>query len=105
MLQDTNSLFHIGVSILCHGGPKDRFQGRLRRAFPWLLTATRRWLQSPRANPEEARNTSGRSLRRLKLANYRLAGEREICLSEARIHFITDRTAAVSRRSQKRWRS
>ena len=43
VLRDTDSLFHIGVGVLCHGGSNVRFEGRLRRAFPWLLTTTRRW--------------------------------------------------------------
>ena len=88
VFQDMNSLFHIGVSVLSHRGPGKSFDGQLRRAFPWLLTATRRWLVSSRANPEGAQNKDGRTLRRLKLRNYRLPGVREINLSEARVHLI-----------------
>ena len=109
VLRDADSLFHIGVSVLCHGGSTVGLEGRLRRAFPWLLRATRRWLSSPRANPQpapadqqkapsDAQKTSAdsqkaasqtrRRLRHLKLTNYRLPGERVITLSDARVHLV-----------------
>jgi hypothetical protein len=49
LLRDADSLFHIGVGVLCYGGGDDPFKGRIRRAFPWLLRATREWLDSPEA--------------------------------------------------------
>jgi hypothetical protein len=88
LLRDTGSLFHIGVSVLCHAGTSDGFNGRLRRAFPWLLTATRRWLGSPRAKPVGSQPGEFRRLRRLRLTNYRLPGVREIVLSDARVHLM-----------------
>ena len=88
VVQETDSLFQVGVNVLSHGGPASRFNGRLRRAFPWLLTAVRRWLSSSRANPEEARASTERSLRTVKLTDYRLAGIREINLSDARVHLM-----------------
>jgi hypothetical protein len=88
VLRDTDSLFHIGVGVLCHGGSNVRFEGRLRRAFPWLLTATRRWRASPRANSQDAPVQTRGTLRRLTLTNYRLSGVRDITLADARVHLV-----------------
>jgi hypothetical protein len=90
LLRDTDAPFQVGISVLRHAGGKAPFQGRLRRAFPWLLTAARQWLAAPGAQlTDHAANASGsRHLRRLSLHNYRLPGTREITLSDAGVHLI-----------------
>jgi energy-coupling factor transporter ATP-binding protein EcfA2 len=90
LVRTTESLYHIGVSLLVHAGEQQAFQGKLRRAFPWLLRATQRWFASARSRPQpdpSATETPGR-LQRLSLYNYRLPGQREIVLEEARVHLI-----------------
>lgn len=89
VLRDSESLFHIGVGVLHHDGSDKGLNGKLRRAFPWLLTATRRWMQSGRAQTgagTEARARGG--LRHLTLTDYRLPGRREIVLSNSRVHLM-----------------
>src|SRR4029079_13499901 len=88
VLRDTDSLFHIGVSVLCAAGGSEPFKGRRRRAFPWLLNATREWLSSPDATQGKRGANPGRRLRRLTLNNYRLPGTREIVFSNAQVHLI-----------------
>ena len=88
LLQDTDSLFHVGIGILCHGREGAHFEKQLRRAFPWLLTATRSWLGSKRANADLTVNAAPRALRQLTLRNYRLAGTREISLANTRVHLM-----------------
>src|SRR5580765_1540917 len=49
LLRQTDSLTHVGINVLCHGGTGVGFKGRLRRALPWHLKATRLWLESKAA--------------------------------------------------------
>src|SRR4029079_10700009 len=88
VLRNTAPLFHTGVSVLCAAGGSEPFKGRLRRAFPWLLNATREWLSSPDATHGKRGANPGRRLRRLTLNNYRLPGTREIVFSNAQVHLI-----------------
>jgi energy-coupling factor transporter ATP-binding protein EcfA2 len=103
-LRDTDSLAHIGVNVLAYGGTADQFNGRTRRAFPWLLKATRDWLESPDSKPPKVDGPKSdalndrtdtpilardrRRLRKLTLVNYRLPGTRTIVLSDARVHLV-----------------
>lgn len=88
-LRDSDSLFHIGVGVLHHDGSANGLNGKLRRAFPWLLTATRRWMQSDRAQTADGTKVHARGgLRHLRLTDYRLPGQREIVLSNSRVHLM-----------------
>jgi ABC-type cobalamin/Fe3+-siderophores transport system ATPase subunit len=86
----TESLFHVGVGLLVHGGDDVVFRGGLRRAFPWLLGATRKWLDSPHSKPPQAPDqpAAGRRLERLSLSNYRLPGVRIFELARNRVHLV-----------------
>jgi energy-coupling factor transporter ATP-binding protein EcfA2 len=86
-LRDSNSLSQVGISVLRHGGA-DRFEDRLRRAFPWLLQATRRWLESPRARRGAEPDAAPSILRELTLTDYRLPGRRKLAFAEARVHLV-----------------
>jgi energy-coupling factor transporter ATP-binding protein EcfA2 len=107
VLRSADSLYHVGFGVLLHGGPSAGFDQRLRRAFPWLLTATRRWFASPRARAVEPPSTppgtaagpavtapgptrTSSRLRRLTLENYRLSAKRAITLAAApaRVHLL-----------------
>ncbi len=110
LLRQTDSLTHVGINVLCHGGTSVGFNGRLRRAFPWLLKATRLWLESkgaesviavepqpgaqtaqaaPPVVPAPANGNGARArLERLVMTNYRLPGVRELILNDARVHLI-----------------
>jgi hypothetical protein len=111
---ESDSLHHIGVGILCYAGADKPFG--LRRAFPWLLKATRRWFGSDDAKPQaEARpapaaagatqapappsppsaseSTPARvplgRLGKVTLSNYRLPGTRDLELADAaRVHLV-----------------
>jgi hypothetical protein len=112
--RESDSLYHIGVGILCYAGSDKPFG--LRRAFPWLLNATRRWFGSDDAKPqaetrqapaapgatqpapaplvppsESGSTPTGTPLRRLRkvtLSDYRLPGTRDLQLEEAQVHLI-----------------
>ena len=89
VLRDTDSLFHIGVGVLHHDGSALGGDGRLRRTFPWLLAATRRWMQSDRAQMQKATDARSRGrLRQITLTDYRLPGVREIVLTDSRVHLM-----------------
>jgi hypothetical protein len=88
VLRSADSLYHIGFGVLRYGGAEVGLDRRLRRAFPWLLTATRRWLGSSRARRAVGDETPRRRLRRLTLKNYRLSAERVISLAPARVHLL-----------------
>jgi AAA domain-containing protein len=60
----------IGVSILVCASDATPDDASLRRAFSWLLAATRSWLQDPPPAAPERRLTG------VQLANYRLPGQR-----------------------------
>lgn len=85
-LRDSDSLFHVGIGVLCYSGGAFK-EGSLRRAFPWLLKATREWFGSPHAQPAVTPG-NGRSLREIRLSNYRLPGDRHLKLSPTRVHLV-----------------
>ena len=115
-LRESDSLYHVGVGILCYSSD-NRFRDNLRRAFPWLLKATRRWMQSSNAKPPVAAQPSqdaetatpptasapttqaparaappaasaARRLRSITLTNYRLPGTRTLSLADASVHLV-----------------
>ena len=85
-LRDSDSLFHIGIGVLCYSGGAFK-EGSLRRAFPWLLKATSEWLGSAHAQPVVPAPNRGR-LGEIRLTNYRLPGDRHIKLSPTRVHLL-----------------
>lgn len=90
--QTTEFLFQVGLHLLRPSGPgpTQLFQdGDLRRAFPWLLGATRAWYASLAA---ATCPVSTRRLRALTLRDYRIAGERRLLLDPAqRLHLVQGR--------------
>jgi energy-coupling factor transporter ATP-binding protein EcfA2 len=90
LLQTTESLHQVGISVLLHQGHQTAFEGQLRRAFPWLLRATQHWFASPRSQPpaEAVSNSAPDRLTRLCLFNYRLPGQRDITLANSQVHLI-----------------
>lgn len=82
--RDTRSFLDaVGVNLLTvrsDGEPLARAD--LRRAFPWLLQATRSWYTRP--EPEESR----KALKSIKLVNYRLPGQRILELKPVPVHLI-----------------
>lgn len=106
-LRDSDSLYHIGVGILRYQKGVQPYADRLRRAFPWLLKATRQWLESADAKAPEvaevlpqAANAAAavstqpsataapRQLRSVSLTNYRLPGTRTLELADTSVHLI-----------------
>lgn len=71
----------LGVSLLVAPfAPAD-----LRRAFPWLLQATRAWYEAQKpTEPGEPR----KPLRTIELVNYRLPGRRILDLQPAPVHLV-----------------
>ncbi len=92
LLRDTDSLFQLGVGVLQHH-ETDGYAGRLRRALPWLLTATQQWFASSRSRAPKSSLTPaaipfGR-LTNLRLTNYRHAGLREVVFHrDHRVHLV-----------------
>ena len=92
LVRSTDSLFQLGVGVLQHD-EKEGYRGRLRRALPWLLTATQQWFASTRssvsgASPKVSEAFRGR-LTNLRLTNYRHAGLRELVFHrDHRVHLI-----------------
>lgn len=79
----TSYLHAIGVSELYHTG-KGFDDDSLRRAFPWLLRATRTWL-----NGTDAGARTSWKLLSLTLESYRLPGRRILKLDPAvRLHLV-----------------
>jgi hypothetical protein len=78
------SFWHsIGVNVLVSTGDEVPQVDHVRRAFAWLLAATRNWLNNPPAAVPAS------CLRKVVLTNYRLPGEREWTLaSEAKVHLL-----------------
>jgi hypothetical protein len=88
LLDGGDVLSHIGIGLLCHAGNGGAYDGRLRRAFPWLLGATHRWAKSSRSRPpadDGAKLDSGR-LERVVMTDYRLRGTRTLSFGTARVH-------------------
>ncbi len=94
----TDCLFHIGVSLLGYVAPSQTdeqqqaawqvdVERRLRRAFPWLLCATKAWL-GPATSPLGPPAPLVRRLSKLTLQNYRVAGKRAISMADARVHLV-----------------
>ena len=105
LLRTTDSLFHVGISLLVHKGGDCPFGRNLRRGLPWLLTATRQWLESELSRPPKPRVAEGSApgppagdaaaaraapdrLDAIKLSNYRLPGSRELKLAPSRVHLV-----------------
>jgi hypothetical protein len=105
LLRKTDSLFHVGISLLLDKGGDDPFGHGLRRGLPWLLTATRHWLDSDLSKPPKPKAEDGSTaaavpatpaavtsangrLETIKLSNYRLPGSRQFKLANARVHLV-----------------
>jgi energy-coupling factor transporter ATP-binding protein EcfA2 len=86
LLKGTESLFHIGIGVLVHRGCAEPYGEGLRRAFPWLLTATRKWLSSNAAQPRAG--AAAHRLDRIVLSDYRLRGKRDVHLASTRVHLL-----------------
>lgn len=86
-------LHGVGVNLLEFGpaaGPDD--EAGVRRAFCWLLTATRAWFEGA-GRPKVT--VAGQRFRGLTLTNWRLPGERRLHLHEAaRCHLIHGRNGS-----------
>ncbi len=89
-----NYLHGIGVNVLeyeerpkpARRAERDR---RIRRAFCWLLTATRAWYGTLAAKAAKAAKAGGPAFSELALANWRLAGGRRLELSgEHAVHLL-----------------
>src|SRR5262249_9164523 len=104
----TNYLQAIGINVL-RANPAHSFDlPAVRRAFPWLLIATRRWYarlhESPVPSSSDHKHQDDQSrtdgvlrgrLARLELENYRLRGSRHLVLSPAhRIHLVHGRNGS-----------
>jgi energy-coupling factor transporter ATP-binding protein EcfA2 len=73
----------VGVSLLtARSGGEPFSRADLRRAFPWLLQATRSWYTRP--EPEEPRE----ALKSIGLVNYRLPGPRSLELKPVPVHLV-----------------
>nr|WP_295829532.1 AAA family ATPase [uncultured Azospirillum sp.] len=89
------ALLHgIGVNLLEFGEATSADDGRrLRRAFCWLLTATRAWFDGagrPALRPGDPLRFTGFSLE-----NWRLPGRRELVLDDkARVHLVHGRNGS-----------
>jgi len=69
-ISDSSTLLHtIGISLLAGNDHED--PSALRRAFPWLLTATQQWFQDRTATPP-----SFKRIEELFTENYRVPGKR-----------------------------
>lgn len=105
LLRTTDSLFHVGISLLLNKGGDDPFGHGLRRGLPWLLTATRHWLDSDLSKPPKPKAEEGGGaaavpatpagptavngrLETIKLSNYRLPGSRQVKLANSRVHLV-----------------
>jgi hypothetical protein len=104
LLRKSDSLFHVGIGVLTLEAGRRPTAVMLRRAMPWLLTATRKWLASSASRvaaaaaaptpghapvvPAPAPSPPGRRLQRLSLSNYRLPGRRELVLAPASVHLV-----------------
>ncbi len=82
--RDTRSFLDaVGVNLLTVRSDGEPFlKADLRRAFPWLLQATRSWYARP--EPDK----SGQALKSIKLVNYRLPGQRILELKPVPVHLI-----------------
>ncbi|MBP2315329.1 ATP-binding protein [Azospirillum soli] len=89
------ALLHgIGVNLLEFGEAASADDGRrLRRAFCWLLTATRAWFEG--AGRPAVRRVKRRAFTGLSLENWRLPGRRDLELdANARMHLVHGRNGS-----------
>ncbi len=95
--QQSDYLHHIGVNILRYHSRKYFEAPELRRAFSWLLQATRQWYQSENSRPPQNEETgsppdaapNGTPLKKIELNNYRLQGLFSLEFDEnARLHLV-----------------
>lgn len=95
----TQYLQSIGVNVLRASTGTPPFQPTdLRRAFPWLLVATRNWYRSaaaiPPSNGANGSSSAG-DLLTLTLQDYRLRGQRTVSLSEDHhVHLVHGRNGS-----------
>jgi energy-coupling factor transporter ATP-binding protein EcfA2 len=82
--RDTPSFLEaVGVNLLIPQKGEVRFPlSDLRRAFPWLLQATRTWYGARSMGKPAA------SLAAIELLNYRLPGRRTLALQPRRVHLV-----------------
>lgn len=82
--RDTPSFLEaVGVSLLLPRNGDERFPlSDLRRAFPWLLQATRAWYDT------RSQAMPAASLTAIELLNYRLPGWRKLALQPRQVHLI-----------------
>lgn len=89
-----NYLHGIGVNVLEYEerpkpGRRAERDRRIRRAFCWLLTATRAWYDTLAAKATMAATVGGAAFGGLALSNWRLAGGRRLELSgEHAVHLL-----------------
>jgi hypothetical protein len=81
--RETAFLHAIGVNVLKYSDNSPIDASDFRRAFSWLLAATRAWLG------DGAATASQPVLQKLTLRNYRLPGERSWCIdSDSTVHLV-----------------
>lgn len=73
IMQTASFLHTIGVSLL--DSRQHANEAAMRRAFPWLMKATRQWYQTQKSF-EATANQPARQLAELRLSNFRCAGDR-----------------------------
>jgi len=86
LARETSYLYEIGINVLtCAPDDSDAERAiderQLRRAFSWLLVATRAWFADAHAGLAGRPRARSRRLQRLALHNFRLPGVRELKLS------------------------
>jgi energy-coupling factor transporter ATP-binding protein EcfA2 len=95
--RETAFLEAVGVNLLLlpRDGGEPFSKADLRRAFPWLLQATRAWYDRPPDDRLPARpKTAARSVAGIELQDYRLSGRRKLALEPAQVHLIFGRNGS-----------
>ncbi|HEY2292361.1 MAG TPA: ATP-binding protein [Thermoanaerobaculia bacterium] len=86
----TDFLEAIGVNLLSAPTNGETLSPEaLRRAFPWLLRATRAWYES-----QEKKASATGTLTKIEIQNYRLPGCRALSLRSQKIHLVFGRNGS-----------
>lgn len=91
-VRETAFLEAVGVNFLLPREGAERFpRADLRRAFPWLLLATRAWYGS---RPDGDWFSPANQLTAIEIQDYRLPGRRKLALLPPRVHLIFGRNGS-----------
>ncbi len=94
--RQTSFLFAIGVNVLVsHADSTGYREEDLRRAFPWLLTATRKWYEEGAPDETLGGANPANPFESLTLQDYRLAGQRSLELDpSSKLHVVYGRNGS-----------